>query len=324
MVENPYTGEGMIPKFKKGEANPAKAGYLDTEQIKYIDPITQTERESEIDIYNDINNNEVLYPLYKGDGKDAFKPGYNSVLSKWSNPRPYFLSNDAAWSIAVEIKESNGKMYIDQYVELDTWHSGSPSKPQILQIEEYNGHPKIKWLSNTEPDKSHYIVERSEAPEVSWEVIDNNCQTNSFIDNDVFINAMFLDEVFYRIKAVDTDGNNSEYSELASIDSCVLKKDQNKETLLQKDSPSAFKLFNCYPNPFNPTSIIKYNLVEAAFVKVIVYNSMGEEVEVLVSKPQPSGEYKVEFHSNNLPSGIYYYHISAGNYNNTKKMILLK
>jgi photosystem II stability/assembly factor-like uncharacterized protein len=79
-----------------------------------------------------------------------------------------------------------------------------------------------------------------------------------------------------------------------------------------------------YPNPFNPNTTIKYGIHERSFVTIKVYDILGSEVATLVNEGKLSGEYEVEFDGSGLTSGIYFYQIKAGDFVETKKMILLK
>ncbi|MCW8817027.1 MAG: YCF48-related protein [Ignavibacteriaceae bacterium] len=89
-------------------------------------------------------------------------------------------------------------------------------------------------------------------------------------------------------------------------------------------SPTEFMLAQNYPNPFNPSTTIEYSIPESGNVKLIVYNSLGEEVTVLKNDFEEAGSYKINFYAQNVPSGIYFYKIESGRYNDVKKMILLK
>ncbi len=88
--------------------------------------------------------------------------------------------------------------------------------------------------------------------------------------------------------------------------------------------PSEFVLRQNFPNPFNPVTKIKYSLPASEFVTLRVYNELGKEIAVLVNEQQNTGNYAVEFNAENLPSGVYFYTLHAGNFIETKKMILLK
>ena len=88
--------------------------------------------------------------------------------------------------------------------------------------------------------------------------------------------------------------------------------------------PTVFSLAQNYPNPFNPTTMITYDIPRTSEVTIAVYNVLGEKVATLVDGRLNAGEYKVSFDGGNLPSGVYFYRIQAGNYTSARKMILIK
>ncbi|MEO8399198.1 MAG: T9SS type A sorting domain-containing protein [Ignavibacteriaceae bacterium] len=88
--------------------------------------------------------------------------------------------------------------------------------------------------------------------------------------------------------------------------------------------PSAYKLDQNYPNPFNPSTTISYSIPKEGIVTLKIYNVLGQEVKTLINKFQPSGNYTINFEASKLTSGVYFYAINAGDYNQVKKMILLK
>ena len=88
--------------------------------------------------------------------------------------------------------------------------------------------------------------------------------------------------------------------------------------------PKDFRVFSNYPNPFNPSTAISYQLPEQMHVKIAVYNVIGQQVEVLVDGLVPAGTHNVIWNATNQPSGIYLYRVEAGSFSQTKTMVLLK
>jgi len=97
---------------------------------------------------------------------------------------------------------------------------------------------------------------------------------------------------------------------------------------INNELPDKFGLLQNYPNPFNPTTNIRFAVRDAGFVKLIVYNSLGEEVEQLVNEYKNPGTYELNFDANSpkgsLTSGIYYYRLETGGIVETKRMALVK
>jgi hypothetical protein len=88
--------------------------------------------------------------------------------------------------------------------------------------------------------------------------------------------------------------------------------------------PVRFELYQNFPNPFNNTSNLKFQIVNTGDVKLVVYDIMGREVQTLVNESLKPGTYEVTFDGSNLPSGVYYYRIVAGDFVKSKSMILIK
>jgi len=89
-------------------------------------------------------------------------------------------------------------------------------------------------------------------------------------------------------------------------------------------NPATFELYNNYPNPFNPSTTIKYSIPEASFTSIKIYDALGNKVASLVDETKTAGIYEVTFNATNLSSGVYYYQLQAGSFTQTKKMILTK
>ena len=88
--------------------------------------------------------------------------------------------------------------------------------------------------------------------------------------------------------------------------------------------PGSYSLESNYPNPFNPTTKIKYSIPNEGVVIIKVYDILGNEVTTLVNEEQPIGNYEIDFFGSNLSSGVYFYRMQAGTFSDTKKLILIK
>jgi hypothetical protein len=96
------------------------------------------------------------------------------------------------------------------------------------------------------------------------------------------------------------------------------------EVLHGVGAPSSYALGQNYPNPFNPTTTIQFSIVDPQFTILKVYDILGCEVAVLVNKRMEPGSYEAKFNAAGLSSGVYLFRLTAGNYVQTKKMIVVK
>jgi hypothetical protein len=90
------------------------------------------------------------------------------------------------------------------------------------------------------------------------------------------------------------------------------------------ETPETYSLSQNYPNPFNPVTNINFSIPKSSFVTLKVYDMLGREIASLVSGELTSGTYKVDFNASEITSGVYFYKIQAGDFTDTKKMILIK
>jgi hypothetical protein len=186
----------------------------------------------------------------------------------------------------------------------------------------------LSWTTATETNNKGFNVERfSKSLNNGWETIGfvagngTTTQANSYTyTEDNLKNGRYK----YRLKQIDFDGS-FEYS---------------KEIVIELNISFSFELAQNYPNPYskssggNPTTVIKFSIPNivgdakfaspTANVTLKVYDVLGKEVATLVNKKLSAGEYEVKFDGNGLPSGVYYYRLQAGNFAETKKMIILK
>lgn len=88
--------------------------------------------------------------------------------------------------------------------------------------------------------------------------------------------------------------------------------------------PDGFALEQNFPNPFNPSTTIRFSVPEQSFVRLEIFNTLGEKVDVLLAEELNAGKYKYDWNGNNLTSGAYYYSLTTDNFRQTRKLILLK
>jgi hypothetical protein len=169
----------------------------------------------------------------------------------------------------------------------------------------------LHWETATELNNKGFNVERS-TDKNDWKSIafvkGNGNSTSpkeySYIDNDLFSGGTKFQ---YRLKQIDYDGS-FEYTKIVEV--IVM--------------PEQYALSQNYPNPFNPSTVLEFSIPKESFVEVKVFDVLGNEVITLAKNNYAAGTYKTDFNADDLPSGIYIARLTAGNFIQTKKMLLLK
>jgi hypothetical protein len=143
---------------------------------------------------------------------------------------------------------------------------------------------------------------------LNWDI--QNSGTNNYLWGVSYIDSIHATSVGYQGTILNTKKGGLNFIE-----------EENNSIQLKK-----FLLEQNYPNPFNPSTSIQYAISSAQFVTLKVYDLLGREVATLVNEEKTAGSYNVEFRMQNLElsSGIYFYKLQAGDFVETKKMILLK
>ncbi len=294
-----------------------------------------------------------------GDGKDAYNIGYDEILSPYSNPRTVSCSG-LPLGISIKLLDQDtvtGSIRIRIYYNDNLALSElPPAKPKNLKIfknifEPGTGrfYPELTWDKNIEPDftgssfdHGHYNIYRGvltvcnpDTAEPEFSLISTvSSDSSGFIDTGMPLypkggGSVLCDNlyrnIFYKIEAVDLTAMSSLRSDAASIGGYIQQCNDSVLTGISHNQlPVRFSVFN-YPNPFNPVTKISYSLPQPVFVTIKIYNILGEEIAVPVKNEfKPAGFYNVLFNGTDLPSGIYFYHIEAGKYNESRKMVLIK
>jgi hypothetical protein len=194
----------------------------------------------------------------------------------------------------------------------DVW----PEPPYLWSIESVQDTIILKWQSGSAgcgDTASHYEVYRN-FQDSSWSLISTIPLTQKIYYDVPSESGKYC----YYVTLV------TYYRELKSWENlCINITDIRDEYDLNKNKHTIFQIRN-YPNPFNPSTTIEFTLPKSEFVELKVYNILGKEVSTLVSNKLNSGNYTYTFDGKNLASGVYYYQISAGDFREVKKMILLR
>lgn len=93
---------------------------------------------------------------------------------------------------------------------------------------------------------------------------------------------------------------------------------------ISTEVPASFTLYQNFPNPFNPETRIRYSLPRSSFVSLVVYDALGRVIETLVDESQRAGTYEAVFNASAIPSGVYFYRLTADGYSKTMKMVVIK
>ncbi|MBU0473570.1 MAG: T9SS type A sorting domain-containing protein [Bacteroidetes bacterium] len=248
----------------------------------------------------------------------------------------FYAENDATNGYPYEVIEESG-LVLEHTLILDTLNFGStyyfiidqndegwvnnirseefmfiagdlpPAKPTgLLSYVPYSGlDAQLKWDKNKESDISFYTVYKY------GEFLATTIDT-TYIDDEV------LDgNIQYKITATDLAGQESDFSDEINVLVGIEK---------ENSIPVEYSLSQNYPNPFNPSTVIEFALPTNGNVKLSIFNSLGQEVAVLINEEMLAGNYNYQFTSANyqLSSGIYFYRITAGSFIKTNKMILVK
>jgi len=139
-----------------------------------------------------------------------------------------------------------------------------------------------------------------------------------------YLNEVDLSEkVFAELYKNGGDHILARYAKAQLNDDSGLDDGSNPKTGDNTEFENGFAI-SSYPNPFNPTATIEYQIPKDGLVNLVVYNTLGQVVAELVNEHQSVGKYSVQFNASNLPSGIYFYKIESGSFSKSMKMLLLK
>lgn len=174
----------------------------------------------------------------------------------------------------------------------------------------------MDWLDIASANS--YRIQISRDSSFNTYVIDSTGLTASTftIPENVLNHSMWF---YWRVSATNEAGEGPYSAEWKFQTSILTGLNHNTSEI-----PDQFGLKQNFPNPFNPSTSISFDLPERSDVKLAVYNSLGQEVSLLVNSSLQAGKYTYVFDASAVPSGIYFYRIKAGEFVETKRMVLIK
>ncbi len=195
----------------------------------------------------------------------------------------------------------------------DVWNFTIILKPSGLKLQKSGVNEiTLTWKDNSQVEDG-YVIERKLSADTSFSVIDTvTAGENIYIDKNVERGQTYI----YRIKAYKGSAT-SDYSSAASITLTGIQEEEEK-------IPKEYSIGQNYPNPFNPTTKISFALPKMTLTKITIYDLLGREIMTPVNEKLQAGFHEIHIDSNNLSSGVYVYRIQAGDFIQSKKMILMK
>ncbi len=223
---------------------------------------------------------------------------------------------NAGWSPSVWYRDNS---YNSGYPYLAWQHpSGTPLPVELTSFTATINKDKVElnWKTVSEVNNYGFEIQRKIN---NSQLTMNNWEKIGFVKGSGTSNS--AKEYFY----TDDEVNNGKYSyRLKQIDNDGQYKYSNVVDVNVDNRPTEFALSQNYPNPFNPTTTINFALPLQSNVTLTIYNSLGQKVTTIINGVLPAGNHSVNFNASRLSSGIYIYQLRAGNFIQTKKLVLMK
>ncbi len=267
---------------------------------------------------------------YSSSGNELWRYQYPEDSTSFRNSRGYKLFVDELDNIVVGVASYHTNDNSINLLKLDAngtkeWFSETNIlESHVIQSIRKSKHNEYYVLAtewNTVSESKPIIVKYSHDGTLRWETEYQGVRSHEHLN-------LFLDSLSHLIIAGTelSEGLNSNFF-AAKFSDNTLGLSSDVET-----TQKHFSLANAFPNPFNPVTVIQYSVPSSQYISLKVFNMLGQEVATLVNEVQETGYKSVEFNADNLPSGIYFYRLTAtpvgkGNasaFTDVKKMILVR
>ncbi len=276
--------------------------------------------------YQAQSGSSVVIPKIKDNSFYAFASNYsyNGVdytFTSWQSNGSYYGNT----IVPTENRTFNAVYSAKPNVNNRSLATDSDPNENVVLI--WNAHPNnnVTGYNVYRKVKSNGVV----GPEEQIATL-NGRTTTTYTDYAYIItNSPNDDRLMYDVRPVYTDADNTAiesdpYYVTIAFGLMNIKMNKDERVITQANLiPDTYSISN-HPNPFNPTTVINYQLPTEGFVTIKVYDMLGKEVAELVNENKAAGYYKVNYDASKLASGIYIYSINAGSFSSSKKMILTK
>ena len=221
-----------------------------------------------------------------------------------------FLETPQTTQFQYGITDFHYNLYEDD-IDIDTLQFGIISSSEGL----YNSNYGYKYFHPGATNNLHFD-DTSTIPQSGIDIVSNiSSGPYSLSSNESLI--------FYTALIGGSDYNDI-YQNMITSQNILLPFITNIDENITTHQPIVFGLYQNYPNPFNPNTIITYNVASLSNVSLKVYDILGREIATLVNEEKPVGTYELNWNATNIPSGVYFCRMNAGEYVQTRKMVLLK
>ena len=272
-----------------------------------------------------------INPLKSNTNVSEMNIKFTEYLTTYSNgsvAADYIYFVDSVPGYSAHLQNGLGKMnpyYYDSFI-----YGEVPVELISFLAEVVNNTVNLKWATASELNNRGFEVECKQVGSLpdgkasrQYAVDNEEWNTIGFVEGSgtqsQTHNYNFIDSTVsagrysYRLKQIDFDGSFT-YSNVVEVDLSL---------------PLTFSLEQNFPNPFNPTTKIRYTVGDAYYasptrVLLRIYDILGSEVATLVNEVKPAGSYEIVFNASQLASGVYFYSLNAGEFKMTKKMVLVK
>ncbi|MFQ5601725.1 MAG: Ig-like domain-containing protein [bacterium] len=231
-----------------------------------------------------------------------------------TSPQFLFDSNEfspASYLVKVEVTDGQDRATHSWNIDIITSVELSSFAAQFAGFEG----AKISWTTSREIDNLGFNILRSRSKNGRFEVLNKEIIKSRakgdyhFFDKNVQVGVRY----YYILEDLDIDGNKTKHGPIA----------------LDVSAPETFELSQNFPNPFNPETKIRFQLPAASRVQIKIFDVLGREVTTLIDELKDAGYHVITWNAKNkaghrVSSGIYYYQIMAGEFHQTKKMLLIK